>query len=137
MDFEKLIERCISEMNAKNLTNKDLAEISKISEATVSRALTGKGQNITVATLAAICNALGVTADAPAASGSEAVYLARIADLKERIRYQATWIKVLFTAFAIVVAFVLTVLAIDIANPSVGWFRSALGITAKLWGHIL
>lgn len=142
MNSEKIINRCIEEMNTRNLTNKDVSRIANISEATVSRALSSKGQNVSVATLDAICAALSIELGGgaytvePEQTNIAEVYDARIADLKQIIAVKDRWLKVMFIALAVLVGFILTVLAIDIANPSVGWFRSALGITARVWRDI-
>lgn len=138
MNFDNLIDRCIAKMGERNMTNRDLAHLSGLSEATVSRALSGKGQNATVATIDAICTALDVTVAEPTAhSDLEQVYIARINDLKQTMAYQRRWLRLSFLAIAILVAFVLTILAIDLANPSVGWFRSALGLMYKTVGKLI
>ena len=60
MDFEKLITRCIDKMSEENLTNKDVAHLAQISEATVSRVLSTRGAVASTATITAICDALGI-----------------------------------------------------------------------------
>lgn len=139
MNFDRLIEQCIAEMTDKNLTNKEVARMAEISEATVSRALNHGGQNTTVATLSAICDALGIELDGgaytaePIQANVAEIYEARIHDLKQSLAYKNKWIKTLAVALFAVVGFILVVLAIDLANPNVGWFRDALGLTEKLW----
>lgn len=143
MNFDGLIERCIAEMADKNLTNKDVAKLAEISEATVSRALNHGGQNMTVATLNAICDALGIELDGgsytaePIQANVAEVYEARIADLKQALAYKNKWLKVMAVALGVVVGFILVILAIDLANPNVGWFREALGLGEKLWRRML
>ena len=119
-------------MNGKNLTIRDISRISNVSEPTVSRMMSGGGQNVSIATLEAVCTALNVDVytgsfeikeEQP--SGMEAVYLARIEDLKSTIAAKDKWIKTMFAALAIIVAFLLTFLAIDFLNPNVGWVRAA------------
>lgn len=135
MNFDIVIDRCREEMNSKNLTIRDVAKLSKISEPTLYRMMNAEGQNLSVATLEAVCTALNVDVytgtfeikeEQP--SGMEAVYLARIADLKHVIASKDKWIRNLFIACAVLMAFVLTMLAIDILNPNVGWVRAALGV---------
>lgn len=119
-------------MNGKNLTIRDVSRISNISEPTVSRMMSGSGQNVSIATLEAVCTALNVDVytgsfeikeEQP--SDKEAVYLARIQDLKSTISEKDKWIKRLSLAIAIIIAFLLTFLAIDFLNPNVGWVRAA------------
>lgn len=119
-------------MNGKNLTIRDVSRISNISEPTVSRMMSGSGQNVSIATLEAVCTALNVDVytgnfeikeEQP--SDKEAVYLARIQDLKSTISEKDMWIKRLSLAIAIIIAFLLTFLAIDFLNPNVGWVRAA------------
>lgn len=87
---------------------------------------------MSVATLEAVCTALNVDVytgkfeikeEQP--SGMEAVYQARIRDLKLAIAEKDMWIKRLFVAIAIIIAFLLMFLAIDFLNPNVGWVRAA------------
>ena len=136
MDFEKLIGRCEAVMSEKNLTNRDVARMANISEATVSRTLTGRGQNASVATLIAICDALDVAAEPeePARNiALEQVYQARIDDLKLVIANKERWIRRLFVVCLALVGFVLGALLIDMLNPDIGWIRHALGI-GMFWG---
>lgn len=137
MDFEKLIVRCEAAMKEKNLTNKDVARMSNISEATVSRTFTGRGQNASAATLIAICDALNVPAEAAdqepeqLSTALERVYQARIADLKLVIANKERWVRTLFIVSLCLMAFILTVFMIDILDPNVGWFRSSLGLDLR------
>ena len=130
MDFEKLISRCISKMDAENLTNRDVAQLAKISETTVSRTLSSRGANATVATITAICDALGVSDEVAQyqvverSATKDEVYLARIDDLKAVIRSKNQWIKALFVTCLCLTAFILILFAVDLLNPSVGWFRA-------------
>lgn len=131
MNFEDLISRCKSEMEAKNMTNRDVARIANISEPTVSRILSGNGQNTSVASLSAICEALEISAPYKVLSASpsvEDVYRARIDDLKSVISNKDKWIRCLFIACAVLAAFLLCMQAIDILNPNIGWVRAAANI---------
>ena len=129
-------------MEEKNLTNRDVARLANISEATVSRTFTGRGQNASVATLIAICEALNVSAEAETPNTAshnlaiEQVYQARIEDLKLVIANKERWIRRLFVVCLALVGFVLTALIIDILNPDVGWIRNALGIGMSWFGRM-
>lgn len=129
MDFESLISRCIAKMEAENLTNRDVAQRAKISESTVYRTLSSRGANTTAATITAICDALGVTADTAQyevverSATKDEVYEARIADLKSVSHNKDQWIKALFIVCVCLTIFICTIFAVDILNPAVGWFR--------------
>ena len=132
MNFDIVIDRCREEMNSKNLTIRDVAKLSKISEPTLYRMMNAEGQNLSVATLEAVCTALNVdvytgTFEIKEELPSEmvAVYLARIDDLKHVIANKDKWIRWLFIACVSITAFVLIMLAVDLLNPNVGWVRAA------------
>lgn len=130
MDFEQLISRCISKMEEENLTNKDLAQLAQISESTVSRVLASKGSNASAATITAICDALGVGAEAAQYAGGvcertkDELYEARIDDLQRAIARKERWNKRLFVVCVCLTAFILLLFAVDILNPNIGWFRT-------------
>ena len=130
MDFEKLISRCIAKMEAENLTNKDLAQLAQISESTVSRVLASRGANASAATITAICDALGVGAEAAQYEVAvrertkDELYEARIDDLQRRIKKETHEKRIIFIAFLFTVAFVFILFAVDLLNPNVGWFRA-------------
>lgn len=135
MNFDIVIDRCREEMNNKNLTIRDVAKLSNISAPTIYRIMNADGQNMSVATLEAVCTALNVDVytgtfevkeEQPPAM--EAAYQARIRDLKIAIAEKDKWIKRLFVCAAIIIAFLLMFLAIDFLNPNVGWVRAAVGI---------
>lgn len=129
MDFERLISRCISKMEAENLTNRDVAQLAQISESTVSRVLSTRGAVASTATITAICSALGVEEVAQyeiiePRSKCDISNQARIDDLKAVIRNKEHWIRILAIACAVLVAFILVFFAVDMLNPSVGWIRA-------------
>ena len=128
-------------MEAENLTNKDVAQIAKISEATVSRTLASRGTNATAATITAICSALGVSdeiasyeviapADKCARCGKcarcEARNQARIDDLKSSHDSTRGWLKFSVAFNVSLVVIFLFLLLYDILNPNAGWFRMAV-----------
>lgn len=125
-----LIDRCIAIMQDKNMTNKDLAQLAQISESTVSRVLASKGSNASAATITAICDALGVGAEAAQYAGGvcertkDELYEARIDDLQRAIARKERWNKRLFVVCVCLTAFILLLFAVDILNPNIGWFRS-------------
>lgn len=125
-----LIDRCIAIMQDKNMTNKDLAQLAQISESTVSRVLASKGSNASAATITAICDALGVGAEAAQYAGGvcertkDELYEARIDDLQRAIARKEHWNKRLFVVCVCLTAFILLLFAVDILNPNIGWFRT-------------
>lgn len=125
-----LIDRCIAIMQDKNMTNKDLAQLAQISESTVSRVLASKGSNASAATITAICDALGVGAEAAQYAGGvcertkDELYEARIDDLQRAIARKERWKKRLFVVCVCLTAFILLLFAVDILNPNIGWFRT-------------
>ena len=130
MDFENLISRCIAKMEAENLTNKDLAQLAQISESTVSRVFASRGANASAATITAICDALGVGAEAAQYEAvvrertKDELYEARIDDLQRAIARKERWNKRLFVLCICLTSFVLLLFAVDVLNPNVGWFRA-------------
>lgn len=138
MDFEKLITRCIDKMSEENLTNKDVAHLAQISEATVSRVLSTRGAFASTATITAICDALGIEDVARYENVSppdkcvkcgtcikcEARNQARIDDLKAVGQNKERWICALAIACAALVAFILVFFAVDMLSPAVGWIRA-------------
>lgn len=130
MNFEELISRCISKMSEEKLTNRDVAQRANISESTVSRTLASRGANATAATITAICDALGVQPEVERyeiidrTATRDEIYLARIDDFKAVIQSKSRWNRALFIVCLVLVAFLLTVLAVDLLNPTVGWIRA-------------
>ena len=130
MNFEELISRCISKMSEEKLTNRDVAQRANISESTVSRTLASRGANATAATITAICDALGVQPDTERyevverSATKDEVFFARIDDLKSTIAVKDKWIRALFIVCVVLVGFLLTVLAVDLLNPAIGWIRA-------------
>ena len=139
MNLTLLITRCCEEMRRRNLTQKDLAQLAGISESTASRVLNGLGENTTVATLQAVCDALGISTDEQESakesadvSAVAAVYRDRIADLKAQLHQRDRWIRAVSIAFLTLVLLIVFLFLYDVLNPNVGWFRrlaqSALSI---------
>lgn len=129
MNFETVIERCISVMQDKKLTNRDVAQLAKISESTVSRTLSSHGNSATTSTIRALCDALDIDPNpaayeiTPTSATTDELYLARIDDLHMTISTQGRWLRILFLVCICLVLFFLILFAVDILNPTVGWFR--------------
>lgn len=130
MDLDQIIDRCIEQMKAKNLTNRDVANLANISEATVSRLLRSHGANATAASLLAVCNALEpeIAPDnerdtREEKSGTDELYAARIEDLKASICVKNKWIKTLFAVCIVLIIVILFLLFLDALQPGTGWLR--------------
>lgn len=124
MDLTSLVSRCVEEMRRRNLTQKEVAHLAGISESTASRVLNGLGENTTVSTLQAVCDALGIL-PVEKVSAVESVYLARVCDLKLQLRQRDRWIRALAAALGMLVLFLLFLFLYDALTPAVGWFRRA------------
>ena len=117
-------------MEEENITNKDLAHLAQISESTVSRVLSSKGSNASASTIAAICDALGVGADAAHHAGGTCertkgeLYETRIDDLQRAIARKERWNKRFFVLCVCLTAFILLLFAVDILTPNIGWFQT-------------
>lgn len=89
-----------------------------------------KGSNASAATITAICDALGVGAEAAQYAGGvcertkDELYEARIDDLQRAIARKERWNKRLFVVCVCLTAFILLLFAVDILNPNIGWFRT-------------
>lgn len=129
VDSEQLVLQCVQKMKAENLTNREVAQLANISEATVSRLIRSGGANATAASLLAVCNALGVGVQEPETPAAvqqmqaEAVYAARVADLKETILVKDRWIRALFITCLTLLLALLFLLFYDALRPGVGWLR--------------
>ena len=130
MDFEKLIDRCIRTIDDRNLTNRDVARLADISEATVSRVLATRGRNASMSTIIAICDGLGIEEETIQydispndVTSLQHVYLERIEDLKIAIEQKDRWIRRIFIICLSMIVFIVIVLAVDLLIPTVGWFR--------------
>ena len=117
-------------IDERNLTNRDVARLANISEATVSRVLATRGRNASMATINAICAGLGIAEEVAQYDFSpnditalEHVYLARIDDLKKSMEQKDRWIRGLFAICLSMVVIIVAVLAVDLLVPTVGWFR--------------
>ena len=87
-------------------------------------------RNASMATIVAICDGLGLEEETAQNDVSpndmtavEHVYLARIDDLKKSMAQKDRWIKGLFAICLSMVIIMVTLLAVDLLVPTVGWFR--------------
>lgn len=142
-DFMPYLDRLKALKEQKHLTNAEIAELSNIPLATITRIFNGGTPNPTFETFVGIATALGISLDEIAGLKSpheEAVpshvemtinsYAEllkekddRIRELKEEKRQERKEKARLMLFFAIFVTIVMFVLAMDIMNGNWGYFR--------------
>lgn len=132
MDYLTKLNQAIDK---SNLTNKELAEVAGVSAATISRIRTGEtGASWEV--MVSIATTLGISLDDLAglkpATQEDVVFISkelvssyhsRIDDKEKSILYHRKWMNIFFTCFAILIAFILFVLAVDLLNGGMGYIR--------------
>ena len=132
-----LHERIQERKRLRKLTNREIAELSGVPEASISRILSGETANPSYQNVRDIVVALGgdedaffnsvpPTAPAPAHSADAqviALYEKRLEDKDAALRDKNKWIRNLFIVVIILVCFLVFWLIIDITNPVIGWVR--------------
>lgn len=142
---ELQLEKLKSLKNKKNLSNRELAEMTGLSESTISRIITGQTEP-RFSDVAEIAKVIGASLDdlagiqAPAAADA-ACLMTKIEHKEKLLESSQVTIKVLTEssnrerhdkralaiALAVLIAFLLTVVAVDLANGNIGWARYATG----------
>ncbi len=126
------IEYIKSLKQAKNVTVKELSNLTNIPEGTINNILNRKTENPTFETISKLVIALGGSLDALAGAkqtqeaGGEDVagFIATLTDMYEKQIERLQKDKFyLFTLLAVVLIIVFGVLAIDVIDGSVGWIR--------------
>lgn len=131
---EPLWKLCREKKEKLRLRNDDIAVQGQVSVNAVAQFLRGETKSISLAVAAAICRVLHVSLDrhyeivpddvsdldTKPQTVEEAVLRIRVekAEAETLIYKKATYF------FAVIVAFVLIALIIDLSNPSVGWIRA-------------
>ena len=126
------IEYIKSLKQAKNVTVKELSNLTNIPEGTINNILNRKTENPTFETISKLVIALGGSLDALAGAkenqktGGEDVtaFIATVTQIYEKQIERLQKDKFyLFALLAIVLVIVFAVLAIDVIDGSVGWIR--------------
>lgn len=126
------IEYIKSLKQAKNITAKELANLTSIPEGTINNILNRKTENPTFETISKLIIALGGSLDALAGvkekqkTGGEDVtaFIATVTQIYEKQIENLQKDKFyLFALLAVLLVFVFGVIAFDIFNGNVGWFR--------------
>lgn len=125
------------------MTALEISEKSGIPESTVTRIFSGKTANPTVATIVAIYKAMGGTAaeifgddvrvnvvSEVSPTSKESAELITL--YKETIKTKDRYIKVLSIALAVLIAFIMAVVLIDLLNGHFGFVRYLQGHTMEI-----
>ena len=121
-------------------TSQQIANDSNLSESTVTRILSGKTPNPTIAIVIAMWKAMGGTAtelfddtvkvdvvsDAPQVvipQVDERLYNEIIEIYKDLLKVKDKWIKILFALVSALVVFIVAVLIIDLLHGGIGYVR--------------
>ena len=119
--------------DAKNLTNRELSDLSGVPLGTVNHIMSHDTANPGIDTVLALCAALGTTVDtilgisSPGAAADHRLiesYKQRIDDKVSAMRYRSRWIRALFILCLLQFLFIITWLIIDILSPNIGWLQS-------------
>ena len=121
-------------------TSQQIARDSNLSESTVTRILSGKTPNPTIAIVIAMWKAMGGTAtelfddtvkvdvvsEAPQVvvpQVDERLYNEVIGIYKDLLKVKDKWIKILFALVTVLVVFVIAVLVVDLLHGGIGYVR--------------
>lgn len=142
----------------KKLTNQQIADMSGVSLSTVNRIMAGSAKNPSHEAVVSICSALGgdpndlPNAPEPPHFASEIEHnetFVRVLEgyeqqfEREREAYEAQirtkdrWIRALAIGLAVLVLFFITILLIDLFDPSIGWIRELLHIDTSVTKEML
>ena len=137
---EAIVDR-LKQLKVKTgMTAQQIAEKSEVPESTITRILSGKTSNPTIANVIAIWKAMGgkatdlfddnmkvdVVSEAPqvvAPQVDEKLYAEIINMYKESLKSKDKWIKVLFMVVVSLTAFILAIVLIDVLNGGIGFVR--------------
>lgn len=145
-----MVEKLKELKERSHMTNQQISLKSGVPESTVARIFSGKTPNPTILTVVAMVRAMDGTAedifsesnesgpDGKIESGNKTVpqdkaYSAdmlsaryfdeMIAAYRNEIRKKDKYIRILFVCFITMVLFIMVVLAVDLINPNIGFFR--------------
>lgn len=116
----------------QNLTYQQIADASGVSVSTVSRFFSGQPESLSMQNFAGIAAACGVSLrdlspepePRPPVPAQQVDRMCR--QYESTIRDKNKWLRALAAALAVLVLFILALLAVDILNPRVGWVRETL-----------
>lgn len=149
MDVFSIIDGINARKAALGMTNQQIADASQVPKSTVDRVLRKGTENPTMNVILDIAAVVGYefgsqAAPQPPAESAEKQYIQRIISMYEaqlassERQYNLVtaeknrWIKILAIIIGILGAGVITILLIDILNPTVGWFqREAYQFTSE------
>lgn len=140
MEVFAIIDGINARKNALQMTNQQIADASGVPKSTVDRVLRKDTENPTMKVILDIANSVGYEFGKPAAvqvpdGGQDSQYIRHIISMYESqlaahernynlvTSEKNRWIKILAFIVAILVAGLITILLIDILNPSIGWIQ--------------
>ena len=137
-----IAERLKALKNKQKLTTAQIAEISGISESTITRILAGNGENANFQTMVAIVTAMNgsldeiagisvkppiddelLIADRAQASVTKVMESEVVNMYKSILANKDTWLKRLFVVLCVLVAILCTQWIVDVFVPTMGWVR--------------
>lgn len=138
MDLQERIAAILAAKEKQHLSMNQLADMSQLSTATVSRTLSGKTEP-SIHTLSAMEEALGIYAPSPeedpiAARLEQDPLLKYYFELQEsrilrlRAHYNMLlaeknrWLKILFTILLLLVCLAFGAIIFDMLHPNIGWY---------------
>lgn len=130
---KKLWELCREEKDHKRLTNQSVADASGISLNAVSQYLRGETKNASVYTVGPICKAIGVSMDdyfgiARDGESTDERQQMKMEYMEKTLR---TYTRLVYL-FGVIVLMAMIALILDLANPSIGWFRAPINAMLPL-----
>ncbi len=143
--MQEMISALIAAKEQQGLTNQQISEMSGVALGTVGRVFSGAADDPKFQTICQLAAALKVSLDGtmfkldqsgqtkvvvPQASESDKV----VNILRDVIYRQQKEKRILFACLMLMIVFVMTILIIDLTDPNVGWFRSALESIRGLFG---
>ena len=118
--------------DARNLTNRELSDLSGVPLGTVNHIMSHDTANPGIDTVLSLCSALGTTVDtilgisSPGAAADQRLidsYEQRIDDKIRAMRSRSRWIRALFIICLCQFLFIIIWLIIDVLSPTIGWLQ--------------
>lgn len=143
--MQEMISALIAAKEQQGLTNQQVSEMSGVALGTVGRIFSGAADDPKFQTICQLAAALKVSLDGTVfkvdQSGNTKVVVPQASEsdkvvniLRDVIHRQQKEKRILFACLMLMIVFVMAILIIDLTNPNIGWFRSALESIRGLFG---